>query len=72
MIKLDVSYTPSEEVQQLRREIAQLQHKAKELDADNRRLEYRYCCELQMKDRLVDYVRGLGVRIPDNLLRRPY
>ena len=45
---------------------------AAKLKEEDRRLEYRYCCELQMKDQLVDFIRAQGVKVPDRLLRRPY
>ena len=53
----------------MRQRIAELEARAEKLEQENRRFEYRYCCEVQMKDQLVDYVRAQGVKIPDRLLR---
>ncbi len=68
-LNINVRYTPSDEVLALRQRIAELEARAEKLEQENRRFEYRYCCEVQMKDQLVDYVRAQGVKIPDRLLR---
>ena len=57
-LNVNVRYTPSDEVLALRQRIAELEAQAEKLKEDDRRLEYRYCCEIQMKDQLIDFIRG--------------
>lgn len=64
---MEVSLTPSDEVQQLRAQLAELQARYDELVRDFNKVEYRYRCEVMLNFQLQDLLRAHGVRFPDRL-----
>lgn len=70
-LKLEVSITPSDEVQALRARVQSLQHKLDDLQARYNRVEYLYRCETLINAQLVDHCKGNKVDIPKRFFQRP-
>ena len=63
---------PSEEVQSLRRRVAELEGKLEEMRAQRDRAEYKYGCEVVINGELVDLCREHGLRVREALRSRPW
>lgn len=66
-LKVEVSFTASDEVQQLRAQLAELQARYDELVRDFNKVEYRYRCEVMLNFQLQDIMQLHGIRFPDRL-----
>lgn len=71
-LKLEVSLTPSDEVQQLRRQLSDITSRLSELEVQFNRAEYLYRCETIINLRLQDFCREHGLKVPRHLLGRPF
>lgn len=71
-LKLEVSLTPSDEVQQLRQQVSDITSRLSELEAQFNRTEYLYRCETIINLRLQDFCREHGLKVPRHLLGRPF
>lgn len=71
-LRLEVSLTPSDEVQQLRQQLSDISLRLAELESQFNRTEYLYRCETIINLRLQDYCREHGLKVPRHLLVRPY
>ena len=71
-IKLEVSLTPSDEVQQLRQQLSDISSRLAELETQFNRTEYLYRCETIINLRLQGFCREHGLKVPRYLLARPY
>lgn len=71
-LKVEVSLTPSDEVQQLRTRVDELSAAVQELKVQFDRTEYLYRCETIINLRLQDFCREHGLKVPRHLLSRPY
>lgn len=69
--KLEVSVTPSDEVQALRARVQALQHDMDDLQARYNRVEYLYRCECLVNSRLIDHCAERGYKVPKSLYQRP-
>lgn len=71
-LKLDVTVTASDEVQQLRGQLSELASQVRDLRVQVDRVEYLYRCETLINLKLTDYCRVHGLQVPRQLLQRPY
>ena len=71
-LKLEVTVTSSDEVQDLRRQLSDLASQLQDLKDQVNRVEYLYRCETIINLKLTDYCRAHGLKIPRHLLQRPY
>lgn len=69
---LKIILEPSEEVQSLRRRVAELEGKLEEMRAQRDRAEYKYGCEVVINGELVDLCREHGLRVREALRSRPW
>ncbi|HJC41444.1 MAG TPA: hypothetical protein H9701_07820 [Candidatus Intestinimonas pullistercoris] len=72
METLKIILEPSEEVQSLRRRVAELEGKLEEMRAQRDRAEYKYGCEVVINGELVDLCREHGLRVREALRSRPW
>lgn len=71
-LRVEVSLTPSDEVQALRQQLSEASLQLKELEQRVNRAEYLYRCETIINLRLTDYCRAHGFQVPRHLFGRPY
>ena len=71
-LKLSVSVRAADEVQDLRKQVAELQAQLEGLKAVYNRCEFAYRCESLINMQITDYCRELGVSLPRRLFQRPY
>lgn len=71
-LRVDVSLTPSDEVQQLRQQVSDITLRLSELETQFNRTEYLYRCETIINLRLQDFCREHGLKVPRHLLGRPF
>lgn len=71
-LRVDVSLTPSDEVQQLRQQVSDITLRLSELETQFNRTEYLYRCETIINLRLQDFCREHGLKVPRQLLGRPF
>lgn len=71
-VYLDVTLTSSEEVLDLRDQVATLTARIDELQHQLKRAEYLYRCETVINTRLMDYCRSESLPVPKSLFDRPY
>ena len=64
---LKIMVTPSEQVEALRAEVRDLQKQLQDLRTAYNRCEYLYRCECIINNRLHDFCREQGVRVPNHL-----
>ncbi len=69
-LKVEVSVTPSERVQDLKAQVAALHEALDALQAKYNRTEYLYRCECVINDRLHDYCRSHGLNPPRSLFHK--
>lgn len=70
-LEVNVHITPSDEVQELRTRLADLQKRVDSLQADYNRVEYYYRCESLVNMELIDLCRKHGVEVRTSMLHRP-
>lgn len=70
-LKLDITVTPSDEVQALRSQVHALQQELNDLQAQYNRVEYLYRCEVLISHQLADLCKEHGVKVPHRLYERP-
>jgi len=70
-LRLEVSVTPSDEVQRLRQDAADLRRQLDDLQARYNRVEYLYRCETLINFQLADLCKENGVKVPRRLYDRP-
>lgn len=66
-LKVEVSVTPSDEVNALRDRVAELEGELAELRQAYSRVEYRYRCEVLLNLQLQDLMRVAGIPFPRRL-----
>lgn len=66
-LKVEVILTTSDEVQQLRNQVVDLQEQLFELQRQYDRVEYRYKCEVMLNLQLQDLLMRSGIPFPDRL-----
>ena len=66
-LKVEVSLTPSDEVNALRSQVSELQARVAELQRDFNKVEYRYRCEVMLNLQLQDIMAVAGVPFPRRL-----
>lgn len=69
-IPISIKLSPSEEIEQLRGRISELEEEIKFWRGKLDQCEYLYGSECQINDRLMDLVRVNGIRIPKDLFKR--
>lgn len=69
---LKVILEASDEVQALRRRVAELEDQLREMTAQRDRAEYKYRCEVTVNGELVDLCREQGVNVRRALKDRPW
>lgn len=69
-LKLEVSVTPSDEVQALRRQVSDLTSQVETLRKECNRASFLYRCETLINLQLSDLCKEHGVRIPPRLFQR--
>lgn len=70
-LKLEVSVTPSDEVQRLRTRVHELETELNALQSSYNRVEYLYRCEVLVNAQLLDHCKDRGLRVPKRLYQRP-
>lgn len=70
-LKVDVTVTPSDEVQALRKQVSDLTLQLSDLQAKYNRVEFLYRCETLVNARLVDMCHDKGIKVPPSLYSRP-
>lgn len=67
-IRLEIIYTPGDELLKLRSRVADLEGEILKLTADYKQLEWKYCCNINLKLQLGDWARAEGIKIPKRFL----
>lgn len=70
-LKLEVSVTPSDEVQALRSQVQALKQDLSDLQTRYNRTEYLYRCETLVNLQLMDLCKQHDISIPHRLFQRP-
>lgn len=70
-LKLSIAVSDAQEVIALRAEVTALRGQLQELQARFNHVEFLYCCESVVNQRLLDLCRDAGVRVPRSLFQRP-
>lgn len=70
-LKVEVSVTPSDEVQHLRSQVQDLQTQLNTMQARYNRVEYLYRCETLINSQLIDLCKDRGFTVPKRLYERP-
>lgn len=66
-LQVDVQLTPSDEIQQLRQQVAALTDELVDLRGKYNRVEYLYRCETLINARFLDFCREHSVVVPRSL-----
>ena len=70
-IELFVRLSPSDEVMQLRADVAHLEERLDQLRKEYNRTEFLYRCEVMINSQLVDLCREHGIRFHPAMFQRP-
>ncbi len=70
-IELSVRLSPSDEVMQLRTDVARLEDQLEQLRQAYNRTEFLYRCEVMINTQLVDLCREHGIRLHSAMFQRP-
>lgn len=70
-IELFVRLSPSDEVMQLRADVAHLEERLDQLRKEYNRTEFLYRCEVMINSQLVDLCREHGIRLHPAMFQRP-
>lgn len=70
-IELSVRLSPSDEVMQLRADVAYLEERLDQLRQEYNRTEFLYRCEVMINTQLVDLCREHGIRLHPAMFQRP-
>lgn len=70
-IELSVRLSPSDEVMQLRTDVARLEDQLEQLRQAYNRTEFLYRCEVMINTQLVDLCREHGIRLHPAMFQRP-
>lgn len=68
-IRLEVTYTPAEEVVQLRSRVKELELDLLKKTQDYKQLEFKYCMQINLQMQLGDWARENKVKIPSRFLQ---
>lgn len=71
-LKLEVVLTSSDEVLALRQQVRDLTSQLQQMQQRVNRAEYAYGWECTLNDRLLDFCRVNGLKVPHSLLERPF
>lgn len=67
-IRLEITYIPGDEVLKLRSRVAELEAELLKLTGEYKQLEWKYCCNINLKLQLGDWARAEGIKIPKRFL----
>ena len=70
-VELFVRLSPSDEVMQLRTDVARLEDQLEQLRQAYNRAEFLYRCEVMINTQLVDLCREHGIRLHTAMFQRP-
>lgn len=68
-IRVEVTYIPSEELVKLRERVQELESDLLKTTQEYKRLEFRYCGQVNLQMQLGDWAREQGIKIPHRFLQ---
>lgn len=70
--KIEVIFTPSDEVTSLRSRVNELEMQLLSVTSDCKKYEWRFCCMVNLQMQLNDYLREHNIKIPKRFLEAPF